>query len=87
MPPNINTLPSEQYLVRLAHTSHFPASVPEIIQTAKHEHSRPAVIQFLQYFSPYVRFENGVDFVNQCMELEFFMREVSEAPRELLRTP
>jgi len=87
MLPSSKTFPTEQQLIQLARVTHFPASVPEILRTAEHARCSPATIQLLRYFSSYVRFENGVDFMNQCIELELFIREVSDAPRELLRTP
>ena len=80
-------LPAEQELISLACTTTFPATRDEIIATATQQHRDHTVTDFMRMFDPDDRFENGIDFINRCEDVELCIRERSNAPKEQLRSP
>ena len=81
------TPPSELQLLDLAYSANFPVNREQIVKIARNRHFSPATVQFLNHFGAHDQFENGVDFVNRCEEVKLLEQELTDAPREQLRSP
>ena len=83
----MRTYPNERQLIELSYSVLFPVRRDEMIAAAREFGCAPAVMRLLRRFNPDDVFENGVDFINRCEDVELFAREEHAMPKELLRNP
>lgn len=67
-------------------TGPFPMKNSEIIIVAENWHFSKSLINFLHLFPEDEEFENGLDFVTRCEDLEHIIREERKAPHEMLHS-
>lgn len=72
-------------LVRLA--GPFPATARRLVFYAKHFGFGRDVVSFLHLFKPGEIFASRADFINRCNELEIFISQAREMPKETLTSP
>jgi hypothetical protein len=65
----------------------FPASRREIEDIAVDWAFDDLMIDFLDRFPADESFESKVDFMTRCEELEMFINQAQEMPKEMLRSP
>lgn len=65
----------------------FPMENKDIIRLAEKWNFSKSMVDFLHLFPENEVFENGLEFVTRCEELEHLIREERKAPLEMLRSP
>ena len=80
-------LPPLHDLLNLANTAHFPSTRDDIAEAAVHAGLPNTLIDFMNLFSPDLIFDSKVDFMTRCEELEMFLEQEAEAPKEITRGP
>jgi hypothetical protein len=80
-------LPAVHDLLNLANSVRFPASRDDIAESAKRTGLPDAMVEFLDLFDAELIFDSKVDFMTRCEELEMFLEQEAEAPKEITRGP
>lgn len=80
-------LPTTTQLVRLAKRGKFPVQRQELEGVARRNGYTTGMIEFLRLFPSDEVFKNRVDFLTRCEELELFMGEERDMPKEVTRSP
>lgn len=80
-------LPPIRYMLSLANDTEFPAALRDIMKVANRWGFPKTVIDFLNLFDANLTFENRLDFVDRCKELELLIDQERSMPKETLRSP
>lgn len=80
-------LPPVRNLLTIAKDARFPASRQEVEDIARSWGFTRVMTDFLDLFPADEIFESKVDFMTRCEELEMFINQEREMPKEILRSP
>jgi hypothetical protein len=80
-------LPAVHELLNLANNISFPASRDDIAESAKRSGLPDTMVEFLNLFDAELIFDSKVDFMTRCEELEMFLEQEAETPKEITRGP
>ena len=84
---NTTALPTTTQLIRLAKRGRFPLRRRQLERVARRNGYTSGMIEFLRLFPGDEVFENRAEFLTRCEELELFMDEERDMPKEIARSP
>ena len=81
--PYTKKLPATRHLLKLARNVGFPTTAEYAVKLAKDLHLPLELINFLKTYPPDEIFQNRVDFMTRCEELEILIKQELDIPNEM----